>query len=133
MKRQLVASLPGSSLELIIANQNTTFRWEEDGKEFYQDGQLYDVVKSVVKDGNTILYCINDKEEEVLLFRMQKASKSEDDKRALQILKIQLTDNVVQVIKTTANTNLVPQQKYHSFIAAITVQSKEVYAPPPRA
>ena len=133
MKRQMVASLPDSSLELIIANQNNTFRWEEDGKEFYQDGQLYDVVKSVVKDGNTILYCINDKEEEVLLFRMQKASKSEDDKRALQILKIQLTDNVVQVIKTTANTNLVPQQKYHSFIAAITVQSKEVYAPPPRA
>ena len=55
VKRQLVLNIPDSSFELIIAEQNDSFRWEEEGKEFYQDGQLYDVAKSVKKDGKTRL------------------------------------------------------------------------------
>ena len=133
MKRQLVANLPDSSLELIVENQNNTFRWEEEGKEFYQNGQMYDVVKSTVKDGRTILYCINDKKEEDLLARIQKTTNPERKKSALQILKSQILDSLVQSIKVTANTNPVPLQKYYSFNAAIAVQCKEVYAPPPRA
>lgn len=132
MKRQIVANLPDSSLEIIVANQNNTFRWEEEGKEFYQNGEMYDVVRSAVKDGKTILYCINDKKEADLLSNLQKTIKTGENKRALQILKSQILDNLIPLIATTTHTYPVPQQKYLSFNAAIAVQCKEVYAPPPR-
>lgn len=132
VKKQLVENITDSSLQLIVANQHYSFRWEEEGKEFYQDGQLYDVVKSVTKDGNTILYCINDKKEEELLSRLEKETKSANGNAALQILKIPLTDNYFQQIEPTIYNRPVFEQHYFYFDAAITALYKEVYAPPPR-
>lgn len=132
VKRQLVLNIPDSSFQLIIAEQNDSFRWEEEGKEFYQDGQLYDVAKSVKKDGKTILYCINDKIEEDFLFHFGKTSKSENNKGGTLTHKVQVIDFLDELIKSTAVTHPVLNQKYHPFNSVIITFCKEVNAPPPR-
>lgn len=132
VKRQLVLNIPDSSFELIIAEQNDTFRWEEEGKEFYQNGQLYDVAKSVNKDGKTILYCINDKKEEDFFFHFGKNSKSGNNKGGTLTPKVQIIDFLDELITSTAVTNPVLNQKYHPFNSAIVTFCKEVKAPPPR-
>ena len=55
VKHELLAKLPESSLEIIDANaQKNDIEWEEEGKEFYLHGQMYDV--AFIKISNGITY-----------------------------------------------------------------------------
>lgn len=127
------AGIPDSSLEVIVAEQNNSFRWEESGKEFSQDGQLYDVVKSVIKNGKTILYCINDVKEKELLHNFCKALKSGNNKKARQILKIQISDFLADPFETGVKIKQTVSKKYFCFNTDIVFCSKEINTPPPRA
>jgi hypothetical protein len=42
---------------------NYPLKWEREGREFWFEGQLYDVVRSEIKDSITQYYCINDTKE----------------------------------------------------------------------
>lgn len=53
--------------------------WEEEGKEFHLKGQLYDVAKSTTRNGVKILYCINDKNEDLLIENFLKDFKTAKD------------------------------------------------------
>ena len=63
--KQVIARAPLHLLERIV--QQDAIQWEDDNKEFYLHGSLYDVVKIQVENGKTVFYCINDENEEQLL------------------------------------------------------------------
>jgi len=51
-----------------LSNENKeNIRWTEFQKEFEYKGQMYDVVKTVHKNGSIYLYCLNDKKEEAFV------------------------------------------------------------------
>jgi hypothetical protein len=47
-------------------------QWEEEGEEFWLDGQLYDVVSKQIINGKTLLVCLNDTKEEEIVNRQLK-------------------------------------------------------------
>lgn len=49
------------------ADNRDKIYWEEEGREFMLDGQLYDVIKTGTVDGNEVLYCLADKKEKDLI------------------------------------------------------------------
>jgi hypothetical protein len=57
--------LPESSLEKIKDNQ--LIDWEEEGKEFYLNNNMYDVVKTSIIRGEKIYFVVNDKKESEVL------------------------------------------------------------------
>ena len=65
IKKQAIAKTPLHHLVRIV--QQDAIQWEDDRKEFYLQGSLYDVVKIQVENGETVFYCINDENEEQLL------------------------------------------------------------------
>ena len=125
--------IPDSSLEMIVAEESKSFRWEEEGKEFSQDGQLYDIVKSVHKNGKTVLYCINDVKEQELLHNFCKALKSGDNKKARQTLKIQISDFHADRLENIIKIKQTVSKKYFYFNTDIVFCSKEINTPPPRS
>jgi hypothetical protein len=47
-------------------------QWEEDGKEFWLNGQLYDVAYKQIINGNTLVVCISDTKEEEIVEQQMK-------------------------------------------------------------
>jgi hypothetical protein len=49
---------------IIISNDNKTqLHWERADKEFWFEGNLYDIIRSEIRDGATIYYCLSDVKE----------------------------------------------------------------------
>lgn len=68
MEESLLKNAPESLLEKIIYTGNEQhIHWEEEGREFLLNGQLYDVVKIKKENDKIVLLCINDKKEEDLV------------------------------------------------------------------
>lgn len=131
--------LPESSLQIIVAEEHAkALQWEEEGKEFLLYGELYDVAKIKMVNGKTLLYCLNDKNEEKLLHEFAKAIKSatnnsDNNKNTKSNYKFQLSD--YYFFKATEKaaviiTSAVCQHLF--FISSLTSSVKEVNAPPPR-
>ena len=64
-KANILAAIPLDAL--IRIEQQKGLQWEEDQKEFYLDGNLYDVVQIRQESDQTVYYCINDEKEKQLL------------------------------------------------------------------
>jgi hypothetical protein len=61
-EQQLLSTISDDQFEQINADDNLkNIVWEEEGKEFFLNGQMYDVAKKEIVNGKTILYCLNDK------------------------------------------------------------------------
>ena len=135
-ERQLLSTLPESSLEAIdlSANKND-IDWEEEGKEFYLHGQMYDVAKTKIVDGKTILYCLNDKKEESVLQDLSKAVNSgndqnTDNKGGKHSIKFQLTDLFAFTEMPTILIQPVSQE-HIGFNVPLVSTVKEIITPPP--
>ena len=134
VKKELLSSLPESSFVKIELDKNIQLiEWEEEGKEFYLDGQLYDVQKKVIQNGKTILYCLNDIKEQQLLKEMANATKPGCDKqKSKTALKITLDYCLI----VTIDNNLVPlkelQPSFFYFNETALAAAKEITVPPPR-
>ena len=95
----------------ITFTDTDNIRWTKTGKEFAYDGYMYDVVKSVTKDGNLTFYCIQDFEDSELYDNLSqivssqllnsKDQKKKADKMLQLILKLLFIDisdfNIYQV------------------------------------
>ena len=134
MEKELLAHIPDSSLELIIAEDfGDKIKWEEKNKEFFLNEELYDVARIEIKDGKTHLYCINDKKEKQLLDNLVNAvNKNHDTKKERNNVKPVLTD---LFFTTTPDS---PQFFSYSFtydILSVPIISsfKEIKSPPPKA
>ncbi|HRI25725.1 MAG TPA: hypothetical protein PLZ45_13695 [Ferruginibacter sp.] len=71
MKHRLLASVPEHLLQVINADVNKEdIEWEEEGREFFLHGQLYDVAYTKTVNGHTLIYCLNDHKEDQLLKKL---------------------------------------------------------------
>src|SRR5215471_2286005 len=99
IKRELIAGLPDSALEIIsLEDQGNALEWEEEGKEFSLHSAMYDVVRIKKIEGKTFLYCLNDKKEKELrktLSHIIKTSDSKSNKSNKYTLKLQLSAFVI--------------------------------------
>ena len=134
MERELLAHIPESSLEVIIAEEVADkIEWEEKNKEFSLDGILYDVARIEKKEGKTFLYCINDKKEKQLLDNIVKAiNKNHDNKQGRNNIKSILLDLVCM----SEEEEPVPfsDPSTYSYFNVILVSSfEEIHSPPPKA
>ena len=67
-RKARIAALPDAvMLRLSLAELNASGRWEEEGKECWYKGHLYDVIRERTVDGTTWLYCLDDVREERLI------------------------------------------------------------------
>jgi hypothetical protein len=85
MKVKIRKTLKDEELTLIIvSDQNSNaFFWFDSGKEFRYKGEMYDVVKTIIKDKSTYYYCINDKKENELIALFHKNNTTKKDKNNL--------------------------------------------------
>ena len=134
-----MAALPESSLEIIDADINkNNIEWEEEGKEFYLYGEMYDVARVKKINGKTLIYCLNDKKEEQVLQDLAKAVQSGSDQNAngkpgQHLVKFQLADlNILSTEKTSVAINQPARQKHFGYTVAIVSNNKEVNTPPPK-
>ena len=134
IKEKLVRELKDEELEIITLNDDQKIYWEEDGKEFLLNGEMYDVVK--IKSVNDVktLYCINDKKEKALIEKYNLVTKhnSSSDKKGKNTF-----DNSFNLFVYTDEVNapgfLLCLQTF-SFPNAVLPQAmiKQV-SPPPKA
>jgi len=133
---QLLLTINDNQFEQINADDNRdNIVWEEEGKEFLFNGQLYDVGKKKIINGKTILFCLNDKKEEQLIEEMNRKEKANADntsgnKDGKHTIKFQLPDfsgpdqSVVLVT--------VPILKsYGEYTTSVCSTIKKVNTPPP--
>jgi len=87
---RMASNLPLSSLEKIEESDQIT--WKEDGKEFFLDGELFDIVKTEKVGAKSFYYVLNDKAEKELDTEFNKILKSHqnDTKNSRLDLKILL-------------------------------------------
>ena len=134
IERELLAHIPESSLEVIIAEQVADkIVWEEKNKEFSLDGILYDVARIEKKEGKTFLYCINDKKEKQLLDDLAKAvNKDHDNKQGTNNIKSLLLDLVCMSDEEGPKAFSVPSA-YSRFNVTLVSSFEEINSPPPKA
>jgi hypothetical protein len=79
-KEQLLRQLPDHFLTRIEVSSNiSSIHWEEEGKEFSLDGEMYDVVRTTVEKGKLYLLCFSDTKEDQLMETLQKVIKANAD------------------------------------------------------
>jgi hypothetical protein len=67
-KELLLKQVPDSLLSKISLTDNgQNIQWEEEGKEFSLNGEMYDVVKIKKENGNIYIFCVNDDNEDKIL------------------------------------------------------------------
>jgi hypothetical protein len=136
MKHKFLAGLPESSLQIIEYHPN--MQWDEEGKEFYLDGELYDVVMKKNENGKTLFYCVNDKKEKELLAEFAKAVKSGNDnsaagKNAKNGIKYPVSDYTIQTNQLLTISDCISKERPFCFKSSIISSTKEVIVPPPRS
>ena len=136
VKEELLAGIPESTLEVFVAEQyGNNIEWEEKGKEFYLEGNLYDVAKIKEKNGKTFIYCLNDKKEKELLKDLAKTVHDNhgNGKSEKQTIKNQLSVYVLYKVEYEPSPISFSTSQYHSYNTVFTSFRKEIAAPPPKA
>ncbi|WP_460560559.1 hypothetical protein [Ferruginibacter profundus] len=137
VEEQLLSVVNDDQLEKINVDDNLDkISWEEEGKEFYLNGQMYDVARKEMVNGKTILYCLNDKKEEQLLENMLKKERSNADntsgnKDGKHNMKFQVSDFTQQIQEAVFNNKILPVQKFQEYATPVCTVIKEVNTPPP--
>lgn len=62
--------------ELLKIDLTNNIRWEEKGKEFSMNGEMFDVVRIKNVNGKTILYCLNDTQEQEIINKYNNHTKN---------------------------------------------------------
>ena len=133
---QLLSTINDDQFEQVNEDDNRgNIIWEEEGKEFSLNGQLYDVAKKQVVNGKTILYCLNDKKEEQLIGEMIRKERSNADntssnKDGKHTIKFQLSD-FTEPAQNVSFTTIENNQTYREFSSPVCWLIKKVNTPPP--
>lgn len=85
MKHRALSRLKDEDLfEVDVAANAAKMHWEEDGREFSINGEMFDVVRVKLRHGKKIILCINDKREEQLVrdYKLGTKQNTDDPKKA---------------------------------------------------
>jgi hypothetical protein len=135
VKEQLHKNLRDNEMELISLSDNKQkIYWQEDGKEFLFNGELYDVVKSKIINGETILYCLSDNKEKEIIKSYNKVTKnnSSKDKRAKSNVETASTLFVIENKKSEDISSYKFIKEYYLFISQLSVGITNQLLQPPR-
>lgn len=137
VKQQLLASLPETALDIVDAGNNKeAIDWEEEGREFYLHGQIYDVAFTKNVNGRILIYCLNDKREDKLLKDLNKllygnTNKPGSNHPAQQEIKFQSPDFILLAAEPAALLQQQAEQKYFYRAEKLTSAITELITPPP--
>jgi hypothetical protein len=110
-------------------------RWEEDGKEFWLNGQLYDVVSQQTIDGKRFMLCISDtKEEEVVEQQMKLTvnnTRNTNGKKS-SLTQLNFPDIILNELQTCNTPFTITTTKFPNCIACFCTLSLEPNFPPPQ-
>ena len=134
IKERMISQLKDEELE-VISSGNKNIYWEEEGKEFLFNDEMYDIVKTKMINGKVILYCINDKKEKTLIdnYNLITKNNSSSDKKGKAAF-----DNFfnlfVDVKENHSGLNFSFISKiFHSFDSRLSENAAEQISPPPKA
>ena len=138
MREELRSRSAEKDMQVIVLEENAAaIRWEEDGKEFYLDGKLYDVASIEKQNGKTLIHCVCDKDEAQLANNVAKAVASANDKtnskESKHIVKFQVSDYILYSIDRTTHPVIAPSTEYIDFDVTLFSSSHSVDIGPPRA
>ncbi len=136
IKQRIKKSFPENELSVFSFNKTeySKLKWEKENKEFHYENSMYDIVKKLTdENGNIILYCINDKQENQLFAHLEEMvqKNSSNDKTPLKIFK--LLSNIV--VSQKINFAFVPEKEknsYSEFQSFFSSFIGKIPAPPPK-
>lgn len=137
VKHELLAKLPESSLEIIDADiHKNDMEWEDEGREFYLHGQMYDVAYTKIVNGKKLIYCLNDRKEGDLLKRFARAVAASNEQGSTgnhghHIIKFQLSDFLAISQQHIITANEAVPVKYIDHPVALISNTREILTPPP--
>ena len=132
VKKELLALIPAASLEIIDLDKNIhLIKWEDDGKEFYLNGELYDIQKKVIENGKTLLYCLNDVQEEQLLKDFNKAAQRNNHTNK-SIIKLTVDYYLTDTPPKISAPSTCLRQYFVYFNEGGLSATKEITVPPPK-
>lgn len=133
IKHRLKENIPISQLTLITISERNCkqIRWVEKNKEFWYDGNMYDVVKIKKKINATCYYCINDTREKKLMVNLDKLVREQtSDSRSTTIQKKPVNDYLLPIgVSLFFNMTII---RYCEYSPALQSIDKEILTPPPR-
>lgn len=133
VKHELFETIPTSALERIADSDQLD--WEEEGKEFYYHGELYDVVTTTIENGITIWLCLEDEKETKLLKAMARAARARADhqgKGKKSSYPHFSTDFLLVVNDWQQSCAITSLQKTNYVAARLISSTSEVKGPPPK-
>lgn len=77
IKLRIKRRVPEGQLHEIAPLSEGELEWVRPGKEFRYKDNMYDVVRTGLKHGRTVYYCINDKEEKALFTTLDELVKDQ--------------------------------------------------------
>ena len=135
IKEKIFQNLKDEELQSISLSDNQNIYWEEDGKEFLLNGEMYDVVKTKTVNGKVILYCNSDKKEKALIDNYNLITKhnSSSDKKGKNTIDNSFNLFVYHDEKNSDQYFILAANKFHSFISHLTESIDDNISPPPKA
>jgi hypothetical protein len=81
MMEKIIKNLPDKNLTVIqITNENRRkLKWVEKNKEFKFNGKLYDLARVITQGDTSLLYCVNDRQEEQLIANLEEHIQKDND------------------------------------------------------
>jgi hypothetical protein len=138
-REKVLKQIPENLLTRIcLQDNNNPVEWEEEGKEFSWNGEMYDVVKIKNEDGKAYAFCISDKKEDKIIDAIEKIVKSNTDNSSDSgkhnsvgkssipdwVFELQLDNHIDEAVAITQN-------KYFNFKSALYFNYIEINSPPP--
>jgi hypothetical protein len=138
-REQRLKEIPENLLTKIrIIDNDRTIQWEEEGKEFQVDGEMYDVVKTKFEDGIQYMFCLADKKEDLVLAALEKLIRSNADNAAHQgkyhsAAKIMIPDWVLelQTVTSPCQNAATSAKEYFTYKDSLVYSFIEINSPPP--
>ena len=122
------------ALQEIPAGDNSSqLHWEEKGRELSWHNQLYDVVKTVSRQGQQYMLCLADEKEEQLVRDMCRSSAQHRDRKSGNPLLLKVADDFTlhHYLIVVASCAIVPFT-YSTYTAQLSQRPHDILAPPPR-
>jgi hypothetical protein len=135
--QQILKQMPENLLTKIIVQDNKDVQWEDEGKEFKLNGEMYDVVRTGYENGKEYSLCLPDKKEDEIIASIEDIVKSNTDNSASSrhhaVSKIAIPEWITDVQNNNAQTSEFSylSKKYYGYTPALYFGYIEINSPPP--
>ena len=137
VQKEILSGLPETAfIPVCFEDNESVIKWDEEGKEFSLNGEMYDVAITKMENGKTIFYCLPDKKEEQLLSNYSKTVEASSEQNPAgknqRIIKFHLPDLFVSAMnQKTDDKNSFISSEYFNVTPGIISSIKKIITPPP--